>query len=336
MRARVTRVAGVCNGWCLEWRMYDRVLPTAFLSGVLIFLIYFVTVSPPLGFPVGALLKIEKGKSTIDIAKELQNRHIVRSALIFAAVAKLYGGEHAVVAGEYFFPGEENVFTIARRLSSGDYELTPVRVTIPEGANAREITALLKQKIADFDSETFLKTAQQKEGYLFPDTYFFLPGADPHEVVYALLENFKNKTVTPQVKETLAKFNKPLADVVTMASLLEKEAPRTYDRQIIAGILWHRIAIGMPLQVDAVFPYIIGVNSLQLTREQLKTPSPYNTYTNKGLPQGPIANPGLDSIMAAMTPVKTKYVFYLSDLHGTFHYCVTYACHLANQRRYLP
>ena len=336
VHARITRVAGVCNAWCLEWRMYDRWLPTAFLTGVLIFLFYFVTLSAPLDFPSGSLLKIEKGKSTINIAKDLKSHHIVRSALIFWLIAKLYGGAHAVVAGEYFFPGEENVFTVARRLSSGDYELTPVKVTIPEGATARNIQELLEQKIADFDSKMFLETAQPKEGYLFPDTYFFLPGVDPQEVVYALLENFKNKTTIPEVKNAITTFNKPLSDVVIMASLLEKEAPKIKDKRIVAGILWNRIAIGMPLQVDAVFPYIIGVNSLQLTREQLKTDSPYNTYLHKGLPPGPIANPGLDSIIAAVTPTKTNYVFYLSDMQGNFHFCVTYACQLANQRRYLP
>jgi len=88
---------------------------------------------------------------------------------------------------------------------------------------------------------------------------------------------------------------------------------------MIAGILWHRISIGMALQVDAVFPYIIGVNSLQLTKTQLQNDSPYNTYTNKGLPPGPIANPSIDSILDAVTPTKSNYLFYLSDLHGVMH-----------------
>ncbi len=91
----------------------------------------------------------------------------------------------------------------------------------------------------------------------------------------------------------------------------------------------------MALQVDAVFPYIIGKSSLELTRADLKTDSPYNTYTHKGLPPGPIANPGMTSIIAAVTPIKSNYVFYLSDKQGNFHYCATYACQLANQKKYL-
>ena len=92
----------------------------------------------------------------------------------------------------------------------------------------------------------------------------------------------------------------------------------------------------MPLQVDAVFPYIIGKNTFDLTRADLKVDSPYNTYKYKGLPVGPIANPGLDSMVAAMTPVKSNYIFYLTDMQSKFHFSVTYAQHLANQKKYLP
>jgi UPF0755 protein len=104
---------------------------------------------------------------------------------------------------------------------------------------------------------------------------------------------------------------------------------------MISGILWHRISIGMRLQVDAVFPYIIGVNSLQLTKADLQTDSPYNTYLYAGLPPGPISNPSLDSILAAVTPTKTKDLYYLSDLQGNMHYCATYSCQLANKKKYL-
>ena len=120
-----------------------------------------------------------------------------------------------------------------------------------------------------------------------------------------------------------------------MASLLEEEAATLEDRQIIAGILWRRMAAGMPLQVDAVFPYIIGKNSFELTTNDLKTDSPYNTYTNRGLPPGPITNPGLDSILAAVTPQKTSYVYYLSDHDGNFHYSTTYEQHLQAKAKYL-
>jgi UPF0755 protein len=138
-----------------------------------------------------------------------------------------------------------------------------------------------------------------------------------------------------QTSAAITAFGKPQSQIIIMASILEKEAPDTKDREIISGILWKRISIGMPLQVDSVFPYIIGVNSLQLTKADLATTSPYNTYLYKGLPPGPISNPSLDAILAAAQPTKTNYLYYLSDLKGNMHYCATYACQLANQRKYL-
>jgi UPF0755 protein len=315
--------------------MYDRILPAAFLGGVLVFLVYLVTLAAPLSFPEGSLVKIPRGMTVNQAAQLLKEKNIIHSALLFEAVVRIEGGEGQIIAGEYFFPGAENVVTVGLRLAEGDHELVPIRVTIPDGANSKEITALLKQKVPDFDSDTFLKEASPKEGMLFPDTYFFLPGEDPDLVLTALENNFNLHVAAQTVRDAISKFGKPLPEVLTMASLLEKEAPDTKDREIISGILWHRIAIGMALQVDAVFPYIIGVNSLQLTKGQLATDSPYNTYTNKGLPPGPIANPSVDSILAATQPTKTNYLYYLSDLHGTMHYCATYACQLANQRKYL-
>lgn len=323
------------RGWSREYRLYNRILPTAFLCGILLFLLYFVTLAAPLGAPAGVYLKVSKGETPAQVAAALEQKNIIRSQGIFLFFSRLFGASKAEVAGEYFFPSAENVITIARRIAHGDYEVVPVKVTIPEGATSKQIGELLDQKLPDFDADTFVSLAKPKEGYLFPDTYFFLPGEDPQEILTALQKNFSNHIETPQMLQLLATFGKPESDVVTMASLLEKEAPGTQDRRIIAGILWHRIALGMPLQVDAVFPYIIGVNSLQLTRQDLQTNSPYNTYTHKGLPPGPIANPGLDAIVDAMTPVKTNYLYYLSDLHGNFHYCATYSCQQANARKYL-
>ena len=138
-----------------------------------------------------------------------------------------------------------------------------------------------------------------------------------------------------KAQDAIKKSGRTQDEILTMASILEKEASKIKDRQQIAGVLWHRIDVGMPLQVDAVFPYIIGKNTFELTREDLAVDSPYNTYKYKGLPPGPIGNPGLDSILAAATPIKSKYVFFLSDKQGNFHYAVTYAQHLVNKAKYL-
>lgn len=335
VRRHIVRSARACDEWCREAQMYNQVLPTAFLGGVLMFLLYLVTIAAPLDFPSASLVKIPQGMGVAQAAELLKERRIIHSTLVFEAANRLATGNHAIIAGEYFFPGPQNVFTVARRLARGDHELVPIKVRIPEGATAKEISQLLAQDIPDFDSKTFFDTAVPKEGTLFPDTYFFMPGEDADLVLTALENNFKLHVDDQTVATALEKSGKSLDELIVMASILEKEASNSKDRQIISGILWKRISLGMPLQVDAVFPYIIGVNSLQLTKTQLQTDSPYNTYLHKGLPPGPISNPSVDALLAAALPTKTSYLYYLSDLHGTMHYCATYACQQANARKYL-
>ncbi|MDE2071430.1 MAG: endolytic transglycosylase MltG [Patescibacteria group bacterium] len=314
-----------------QYQTANRLLPLAFLVGIFIFLAYFFTFGPPLSFPSGSYLRVEQGQTIAQVAAELKARHIIRSSVLFEGMVRMYG--ERVIAGEYFFEGQQGVITVAARIAGGDFEIVPVRVRIPEGATAKDITKLLGQKIPDFDATTFQLMATPKEGHLFPDTYFILPGEDPGLVMTALTTDFN--VHIDQASTSIKKFGKPLGDVIIMASLLEKEAADTQSRRIIAGILWHRIQLGMALQVDAVFPYIIGKNSFQLTHDDLKVNSPYNTYIHKGLPPGPIANPSMSSILAAVTPIKTNYLYYLSDRHGNFHYCATYSCQLQNQHIYL-
>ena len=311
--------------------MVDRLLPMAFLFGVLMFLVYFIVLAAPLDFPDGSYLKIPKDTTVTRAAELLKEKHIIRSVSVFKGLVRAIGGNR-VYAGEYFFAGKQNAITIARRLAYGDFEITPKRVVFFEGLTAQQMADLLR-KVPDFDADAFLAEGKPKEGYLFPDTYFVLPGEDYKVLLEAMQRNFD--THVESASTTIAKFGKPLKDIIIMASLLEREAPDLESRRMIAGILWKRIEMGMLLQVDAVFPYIIGKNTYQVTREDLKVDSPYNTYKYKGLPAGPIANPGLTSILAAATPIKSNYLFYLSDRDGNFHYCATYSCHQQNARTYL-
>ncbi|MDO8548140.1 MAG: endolytic transglycosylase MltG [bacterium] len=335
VRPQGIRIARVCVAWSREVRLHDRIVPMAVIGGALLFVTYLATLAAPLNFPSASLVKIPQGMTIGEAGQLLKEKNIIYSTLLFEAINKVEPGGGKIIAGEYFFSGPQNVFTVAWRLAQGDHELIAVKVRIPEGASAKEITQLLKQTIPDFDSTEFYTKALPKEGRLFPDTYFFTPGEDADLVLTAFQNNFNEHISDKTVADAIAKFGKPLEQVLTMASLLEKEAPDTKDRQIIAGILWKRLSINMPLQVDAVFQYIIGVNSLKLTKVQLQTDSPYNTYLHKGLPPGPIANPSIDAIVAAVTPTKTNYLYYLSDLHGTMHYCATYSCQQSNARKYL-
>ncbi len=332
-RKHIFRGALVCDETCWECRAYDRILPMAFLFGMLVYLLYFVTLSPPLDFPSGSYLRVKDGQTLRQVGETLKSKHIIRSVAVFEALVRFMGNDKKIYAGEYFFSGKQGGWRIAERLAFGDFELTPVRMVFYEGLTAEQMGALLAKRVPDFDAELFIQEGKPNEGYLFPDTYFVLPGSDPLVLLHSMQTNFTNRITAAST--SIAKFGKPLSDVIIMASLLEREAADMESRRTIAGILWRRIANGMPLQVDAVFPYYLGRNTFEVTREDLRTDHPYNTYTNKGLPPGPIANPGLGAITAAVTPIKSNYVFYLSDKQGVFHYCVTYSCQQANARKYL-
>jgi UPF0755 protein len=146
-------------------------------------------------------------------------------------------------------------------------------------------------------------------------------------------ENVEKKLLP--LSADIAAFGKSLSDIVILASLLEEEARTTNTRRTIAGILWKRLAIGMPMQVDAAFAKVNGKNTYQLTEDDLKTDHPYNTYTRAGLPPGPITNPGIDALHAALRPVETDWLYYLSDSDGNMHYARTHDEHLRNKRLYI-
>jgi UPF0755 protein len=197
----------------------------------------------------------------------------------------------------------------------------------------RQISNILSPKLKNFSEVDFLKYSPEKEGYLFPDTYFFGLNADSADVIKEMQDNFNGKIKT--VEPEMIAFGKPENDVITMASILEEEARTQEDWQIISGILWKRIKIGMPLQVDSTLGFVTGKPSSQLTVSDLKMDSPYNTYTNKGLPPTPIASPGLQTITAALTPTPTPYLYYLSDQNGVIHYAASFADHIRNREKYL-
>jgi UPF0755 protein len=141
----------------------------------------------------------------------------------------------------------------------------------------------------------------------------------------------KIKTLDDKIKY----FNKPLADIIKMAGILEEEARTMETRRVVAGILWKRLSMGMPLQVDSSFKYINGKISKTLTLDDLQIDSPYNSYTHKGLLPTPISNPGLGAIEAAITPIKTSYLYFLTDDAGNMHYGKTFEEHVANKEKYL-
>lgn len=306
----------------------------AFIS--LIFLVgafYALYIKAPSNFPVRAIISVQGNASLNDIASNLAEQGIIRSPFWFRAAVILFSGEKTVMAGDYFFLKPAGLFDVAFRVTHGNFGLTPVRVTFPEGMTAEQMSMILGAELIDFNATEFLKLAKPLEGYLFPDTYMFPPNAKASQVIGILRDNFekKMKSIEPSVKA----FGKSIKDVVVMASIIEAEARTSETRKTISGILWKRLKLGIPLQVDAPFQYIIGKNTFQLTLADLKYDSPYNTYKYAGLPPGPIGNPGIDSLMASVTPTKTPYLYYLSDIRGNMYYGKTFEEHILNKEKYL-
>lgn len=313
---------------------YDARIKTAgALGGVLAIAVILAVLTPPPGFPHRTLVRVEPGAALSDVSRMLSERGLIRSKKMFLGLAILMGGERGVIAGAYLFTEPANMLAIARRLTSGDYGDAVVRVTIPEGFSSREIALLFSQKLESFDTERFRVLAGDREGYLFPDTYFLSLTAGPEDVLAVMEANFERRISS--LNEEIRRFGRSRAEIITMASIIELEAPAADDRRIISGILWERLRIGMPLQVDAAFVYINGKGSRELTVDDLALDSPYNTYRYRGLPKGPIGNPGLDAIEAALRPTKTPYLYYLSDSKGTMHYARTFEEHKRNRERYL-
>ena len=310
----------------LDWRYFFSVFFILAVSG------YFFW-NYPTNFPINTLVSVEKGVTIRQTADFLEQKNFITSPFWFIALNRALSGGRGVLAGDYFFGRPQNLFTISRRLARGDFGLTPVVVFIPEGSSVKEIAVILGKTLPSFDEEEFIKKAKDKEGYLFPDTYHFPQNIKPNAVIEAMEKNFNDKIVA--LNEKISAFGKPLKEVMVMASLLEEEARKLETKQMIAGILWKRLKMDMPLQVDASFQYVNGKNSFTLTTEDLATDSPYNTYTRKGLPPGPITNPGLDSILAAVMPTESKYLFFLTDKNGVMRYAITHAQHVANKEKYL-
>ena len=266
------------------------------------------------------MLTVGPGESLQEITAGLQNIGAIRSAFVFRSAVILLGGERKVVAGDYLLPKPESSLYLALRFAFGRTDITMVKITIPEGWDLRQIESYLPTRLPDFDVAKFQNLASSSEGYLFPDTYFVPPMITPEMLIQEMNSNFQQKiNSVPQIKT----FGEPLSSVVIVASMLEDEARTTTDRQIVAGILWKRLLLGMPLDVDSTIAYVTGKSLDELTVSDLKINSPYNTYLHAGLPPSPIDNPGLDSLTAAVTPATTTYLYYLTGKDGLMHYAAT-------------
>lgn len=294
---------------------------------------YYKLVPPPTDFPSDSMILIEDGSSLSSVADLLKEKNIIRSPILFQMSTILYGGERSIIDGYYGFTTPIPVNEVARRIVRGDRQLPQTKITIPEGFSLKQMAEVYDAKLENFDKDAFFELTKGKEGYLFPDTYFFFPFETEKEVVQKMSAVFDKKIIALQ--GGIDESGHSLADIITMASIIEKEANGDEDRAMISGILWKRITQGMRLQVDATFLYINGKESKDLTLKDLDINSPYNTYRNIGLPPGPITNPGIAAIKAAIHPEDSPYLFYLHDKNGKVHYAKTFEEHQKNIAAYL-
>lgn len=299
----------------------------------LVFLFLTALARPPLAFPVEERIEIPAGTSLVESTRILAERDVVRSALMLQIILLSASSHTNVQAGTYVFETPLSVRDVAHALTSGMYGDPYVRITIPEGFSNQQIDALASERLENIEPGEILRIAADREGFLFPDTYH-VPEAFTASELADLMEATA-RTALDALRDDIERSGRTERDIVIMASILEREANDDESMRLVSGILWDRIDIGMPLQVDASFSYLLGKASDELTLDDLAMDSPYNTYTNRGLPPTAISNPGRIALRAAIDPTPSPYLYYLTAPDGVFHYARTFDEHRENKFRYL-
>lgn len=296
---------------------------------------------------------IESGSSTDMIADLLYQKELIRSPLAFKAAVKKEGLAGKLQAGSFVLMKSMSADDIAQALTTG--KTSEVSVTVPEGYTVKDIDAVLTKKglikegelincsnDCDFSSFGFLKPSgtQAKrggkvEGYLYPDTYFVSSEEFvPKFFIERLLGTFRARVVDAYADE-IQRSGRTVHEIVTMASLIEEETRTDEERAIVSGILWKRFDQGIGLYVDASNRYILNKPTAAITAADLEMDSPYNLRKYRGLPPGPIANPSVASIEAAINPESSPYYYYLHGNDGQIRYAVTNDEHNVNKAKYL-
>lgn len=342
---------------------------------LIVFTFYFLTIDvwqgvylPKLsGSPEKKLFSIARGETIFQIAENLEKEGLIKNKSFFEIYVILKGKRRSLQAGEYNLGPSMTIPEMTKEIVSG--KAVKEKITIIEGWNLRDIGGDLENrgmfkaeelfelvgfpmidyskaadlpKPKDFSQEfDFLKdynppTTQYMglEGYLFPDTYEINKGDSIEKLVRKMLDNF-DKKLTPDLRKEISRQGKTIFQVVTMASLLEKEVKTIEDRRLVSGILWKRLENNMPLQVDATIIYITGKRTTKISKEETQIDSPYNTYKYRGLPMGPICNPSEESIKAAINPEPSDSFYYLSLPDGKTKFSKTLEEHNKAKQEYL-
>lgn len=278
---------------------------------------------------------VNRGEGVKSIADRLQKEDLIRSPLAFFLHVRSLGIDSKIQAGDFRLNPSMQLATLADTLTRGTLD---VWITIPEGWRNEEIALKLAKELSIPEQE-FLKSAN--EGFMFPDTYLLPKDVSASVSASIFLANFSKK-VGLDFPQTAKGHGMSSNEVITIASMVEREARLNEDRPIVASVILNRIREGMKLDIDATIQYALGYQPQEktwwkknLTLEDLTIESPYNTYKNAGLPPSPIANPGLASIQAVLDAPKTDYFYYVSDSKGKIHPARTLEEHNENITKYL-
>jgi len=295
---------------------------------------YYVTSMPAGGLNAcrDASLTIKNGQTLASAADELEEKAIIGNRSLLVQLVSLIGSANNVKAGHYDFTNNRSYVAIARLLLQGSN--APIKVTFPEGLNYRQMAGLAQRELA-VDSFEFSQACRDKsiiaahdiksedlEGYLFPDTYYFYFGADAKLIINAMVDRFFD-IFDDSMKAKARKVNFSIHQVVTLASLIEKETALMDERYLISAVFQNRLKLGMPLQCDPTVIYALPPLSRPLLMKDLELKSPYNTYLNYSLPPGPIANPGKSSLDAALNPAKVPYLYFVASGEGGHLFAMT-------------
>jgi len=293
---------------------------------------------------------VQEGFGASSIANELQGKGLIRNKTVFKILARISGLENKLVAGIHVFPARASTADVLKLLCSNQLSSSEAKITIIEGWKLKDIAEYLENQ-GVFTEEDFMAAAKINnwkgsysflgdpqiktlEGYLFPDTYAIYRDAKPEDVIKKMLDNFKNK-VDSEMLADLANDDRSLHEAIILASIIEREALYDEDRYMISDIFLKRLQEGIGLQSDATVNYVTGKKTSRPSYNDLQIDSPYNTYKYRGLPPGPISNPGLSSIMASIYPKSNPYFYFLTDSDGRAHFGKTYDDHLMNIAKYL-
>ena len=288
------------------------------------------------------LVYLPEGQGVWAIASALEDEGLIRSAAVFYVAYRLYirSGKPGNLTASYFDLSPAD--PVPRIISEGLRRPARRRLTFPEGFFLKQIAARVGASELRITEQAFSNAARRSllaeqpafelaseslEGYLFPDTYQIAIGTSAEEIVAEMLGNFEHK-FCEKYEQQIAASSHSLHEIVTMASLIEREAKTEKDRGLIASVIDNRLAKGMKLQIDATVQYALPEHKERLLHSDLKVASPYNTYLHEGLPPGPICNPGLACLEAALNPPRTEYFYYVAREDGSHVFSRTYAEHL--------